>query len=213
MRDDLRAQELIPLADPYGSSKTVTSEVLAVSGDTAIVDWIVVELRDPDNPQEVLRSTPSLLRRDGTIVSTNGVSQPVTDLDTGEYYVALKHRSHLGVMTATPVSLSDTIDFTLGETPVFGIDSRKQIGSSWCLGEGDVNRDGSIKYTGGGNDRDLILQDIGGVVPTNTTGGYLDSDVNMDGVTKYTGSTNDRDIILSNIGGIIPTNVRSGSVP
>ncbi|MDQ5954757.1 MAG: large repetitive protein [Patescibacteria group bacterium] len=213
LRDDLRTQGLVPLVDPYGSSKTVTSEVLAVSGDTAIVDWILVELRHPYNPQQVLRSIPSLLRRDGVIVSTNGVNPPVIDLDTGQYYLALKHRNHLAVMTATPVSLSDTIDFTLSSIPVFGAGLRKQIGSSWCLWEGDVNGDNSIRYIGEGNDRDLLLQDIGGVSPTNTTGGYLNTDVNMDGVTKYTGQNNDRDLILFNIGGIIPTNVRFGSVP
>jgi hypothetical protein len=32
----------------------------------------------------------------------------------------------------------------------------------------DVNLDGSIKYTGVNNDRDVILQTIGGTVPTAT---------------------------------------------
>ncbi len=31
----------------------------------------------------------------------------------------------------------------------------------------EINVDGSLKYTGEGNDRDPILQNIGGVVPTN----------------------------------------------
>jgi hypothetical protein len=31
----------------------------------------------------------------------------------------------------------------------------------------DVNMDGTVKYTGQDNDRDPILQNIGGVVPTN----------------------------------------------
>ena len=33
---------------------------------------------------------------------------------------------------------------------------------------GDVNLDGQVKYTGGSNDRDPILQNIGGTVPTNS---------------------------------------------
>jgi len=32
----------------------------------------------------------------------------------------------------------------------------------------DVNLDGLIMYTGQGNDRDPILQNIGGVIPTNS---------------------------------------------
>jgi len=31
----------------------------------------------------------------------------------------------------------------------------------------DVNLDGVVKYTGTNNDRDKVLQTIGGVVPTN----------------------------------------------
>jgi hypothetical protein len=32
----------------------------------------------------------------------------------------------------------------------------------------DNNLDGAVKYTGAGNDRDVILNNIGGVIPTNT---------------------------------------------
>jgi hypothetical protein len=37
----------------------------------------------------------------------------------------------------------------------------------------DANMDGIIKYTGARNDRDDILQTIGGSVPTNTRGEQL----------------------------------------
>jgi hypothetical protein len=70
-----------------------------------------------------------------------------------------------------------------------------------------------VKYTGSMNDRDPILQSIGGAVPTNTITGYHTSDVNMDGTVKYTGTANDRDIILQNIGGMVPTNIRVEQVP
>lgn len=66
-----------------------------------------------------------------------------------------------------------------------------------------------IKYSGGDNDRDKVLQAIGGIVPTNTATGYRQEDVNLDGVTKYTGARNDRDAILQTIGGIVPTNTRA----
>jgi hypothetical protein len=36
-----------------------------------------------------------------------------------------------------------------------------------AYGQADVNMDGSIRYTGARNDRDIILQNVGGVVPTN----------------------------------------------
>jgi hypothetical protein len=70
-----------------------------------------------------------------------------------------------------------------------------------------------VKYTGDGNDRDIILVDIGGAVPTNETNGYNDSDVNMDGITRYTGGDNDRDRILQAIGGFVPTTIREAQLP
>lgn len=212
-RDDLRSLGLIPTTDPYGSGKSTTLEVLAVSGDDAIVDWVLVEIRSPNDSSQVLASLPVLLQKDGDLVATDGLSPPVVGLDSGQYYIAVRHRNHLGVMTSSPVNLSDTVDFTLPETSVFGIDSRKQIGSSMFLWEGDVSGDDKIRYTGIGNDRDLILQEIGGFVATNQNSGYLNADVNMDGVVKYTGIDNDRDIVLFNIGGTVATNIRHGSVP
>ena len=70
-----------------------------------------------------------------------------------------------------------------------------------------------IKYTGLDNDRDCILNVIGGTVPTNTLLGYDEHDVNLDGVVKYTGPANDRDLILQSIGGAIPTSTRSEQLP
>jgi len=70
-----------------------------------------------------------------------------------------------------------------------------------------------IKYTGGNNDRDPILQRIGGVSPTATLPGYWPEDVTLDGLVKYTGAGNDRDRLLLTIGGSVPTNTRSEQLP
>lgn len=37
----------------------------------------------------------------------------------------------------------------------------------------DVNMDGTVRYTGQGNDRDPTLQNIGGAVPTNQRASQL----------------------------------------
>jgi hypothetical protein len=81
------------------------------------------------------------------------------------------------------------------------------------LWRGDVNGDGSVKYTGAGNDRDPILEAIGGSVPTNTTTAYSANDVNLDGTVKYTGANNDRDPVLVTVGGVVPTAVRAQPLP
>jgi len=129
--------------------------------------------------------------------------------------VAVRHRNHLGVMTAQPVDLSTspTIDFSAIPTPVYGNNARKTDSGMGTLRSGDVNFDGALKYTGSANDRDPILVRIGGTVPTGTAFGYFNEDVNLDGIVKYTGTENDRDPILVNIGGTVPTNVRLQQLP
>jgi hypothetical protein len=95
----------------------------------------------------------------------------------------------------------------------YGSEARNHIGSARLLWPGNVYDDDRVKYTGSQNDRDLILDAIGGVVPTTTISGYHLADVNLDGVVKYTGALNDRDLILQTIGGVVPTNVRLEQVP
>ena len=225
MSDALRTAGLLPLQEPYsalgyshvggGGGEQTPAAVLAVSGNNAIVDWVVVELRLLDvNVRFETRS--ALLQRDGDVVAMDGVSPLAFNVGAGSYHVSVKHRNHLGVMTATPLSFSGaaaSFDFTAGASAVFGTDARKIIGSARVLWAGDVSFNGQLKYTGAANDRDPILSRIGGVVPTNFISGYLSEDVNMDGVVRYTGSGNDRDSILQNIGGVVPTNTRSEQVP
>jgi hypothetical protein len=82
------------------------------------------------------------------------------------------------------------------------------------LWPGDATFDGQVKYTGTGNDRDVVLTAVGGSTPTNVANNvYRGADVNMDGVVKYVGLNNDRDIILQTIGGTVPTAVRLEQVP
>ncbi|MBL7954922.1 MAG: PKD domain-containing protein [Flavobacteriales bacterium] len=228
MADGLRSASLIPSTEPYtalgysfvgGGGETVAPAVLAVTGSNAIVDWVVVELRDNTNPTTVLASKAALLQRDGDVVATNGTSALSFGLPAATYRVAIRHRNHLPAMTLNGVALSSvatTVDLTATGTATFGTEARRSVTGAFptqALWTGDVNFDGDVKYTGDGNDRDIILVDIGGAVPTNETNGYNDSDVNMDGITRYTGGDNDRDRILQAIGGFVPTTIREAQLP
>ncbi|MBK6775219.1 MAG: hypothetical protein IPG74_05005 [Flavobacteriales bacterium] len=101
----------------------------------------------------------------------------------------------------------------MSTTPTYGTEACRVTGAVQLLWSGDVSFDGVMKYTGLSNDRDPILIEIGGTVPTNTVSGYHDTDVNLDGAVKYTGAGNDRDPILINVGGSVPTNVRLEQLP
>ena len=228
MHDSLRIKGLIPLTEPYtalgfalmagGGGETVEQTVLDWLPNGNVVDWVLLELRHPSNGGEVVATRCALILQNGQVVETDGVS-PVTfqDLLPGDYYVAVRHRNHLGVMSGSPISFSPTapaiIDFTLPYTITYGMDARKYQFPFMLLWAGDANHDGVMKYTGEDNDRDLILQAIGGTVPTAVINGYRPEDVNLDGQVKYTGEANDRDPILVNIGGSVPTNTRNVQLP
>ena len=119
-------------------------------------------------------------------------------------------------MTAAPLALTGaatSVDLTLAGTATYGTGARKDLGGIQGLWTGNVTLDTELLYTGAGNDRDPILQAIGGVVPTNSIAGYRMEDTNLDGVVKYTGTGNDRDVILFNIGGTVPTINRVQQLP
>ncbi len=225
MRDDLRMNGLIPAAQPYtglypfvaeGGTETVAPAVLAITGNNAIVDWILVELRDANTPSTVLRTRVGLLQRDGDIVDVDGVSPLRFKMDPGNYQIAVRHRNHLGIMTAAPVTIGTTavnVDLTTATTATWGIDASKNVNGVMTMWTGDAVLDGTVKYTGASNDRDPVLTRVGGTTPNNSAPGYYPEDLNLDGTTKYTGTSNDRDPILVNIGSTTPNGVREQQLP
>ena len=226
MTDGLRQQSLIPAAEPYtglgftqvtGGGETVAPAVLTVTGNNAIVDWVLVELRNPTNNTQITRTRCALLQRDGDVVDVDGVS-PLTfqDLSIGSYHVVVRHRNHFGAMTSSALTLSGTattVDFTSAATLLYGSASLKTVGSVNALWAGNALRDTQLKYTGTGNDRDPILVAIGSTTPNNVLSGYNILDLNLNGQVSYTGSANDRDLILVNVGGTTPNFVRPEQLP
>jgi hypothetical protein len=225
MDDQMRANGLVPSGEPYtglgftlpgGGGETAGTGLLAVTGGDAIVDWVVVELRSSATPGTVVAAHCALLQRDGDVVAADGTSAIHFNLPAGNYFVAVRHRNHLGCMTAAAVALTGapaTIDFGLPGTATYGTDARQSKDGRMMLWSGDVTHNGNIGYTGTDNDRDPVLQAIGGTTPTNTSAVYNAADVNLDGVVKYTGAGNDRDAILLNIGGTAPTSTRTEQLP
>ncbi|MBK7941108.1 MAG: fibronectin type III domain-containing protein [Flavobacteriales bacterium] len=215
MVDSLRRQGVLPLTEPYSAAghlltgaTTTTAQVLAVTGANAITDWVLVELRSATTPAQVLEARAALVQRDGDVVAVDGTSPLGFCLAAGSYHVAVRHRNHLGVMTAQPIALSGTataLDLSVATTATWGANARKSANGRTLLWSGNVVGDAQVKYTGGSNDRDPILTLIGGTVPTATVPGYHAADVTLDGQVKYTGTGNDRDPILSNVGGTVPT--------
>ena len=225
MYDSLRVKGLLPLAEPYtvlgyaftgGGGESMSASVLTTTGNDAIVDWAIVELRDAVTPTIIVASKAVLMQRDGDLVAVDGISPLSFTQPAGNYHVAVRHRNHLGIMTLAAVGLSGSIvnvDFTQGGTATYGTEARKNVSGTQVMWAGNAFPDDKLVYTNTNNDRDQILLAIGSVIPTNTATGYLVTDTNLDGKVKYTGVANDRDIILVNIGGTVPTNTRDEQLP
>lgn len=225
MSDALRTGGLIPLTEPFtalgythvgSGGETIDPMVLTLLYGQ-VVDWVFVELREKDDPSVVIQTRCGLIKHNGSIVSTNGATNITFSAVPGDYHIALKHRNHLGVMTAAPLALGPggaSLDLRVASTPTYGTNARASAFGRSALWSGDVNSNGNVKYAGSGNDRDPVLVIVGGSVPTNTVNSvYARQDVNMDGKVKYAGSANDRDPILVNVGGSVPTTVRSTQLP
>lgn len=224
MRDDLRAQGLLPFTEPYSAlgysyvfnntPLTVPAAFFTTTGPTAIVDWVAVEVRQGGMPGTLVQSMPALVRRDGRVISTTGDTLLTLRVARGSYKVAVRHRNHLAVINFVSQPFQNgptTIDILHpGTTQLNMLAVAVTPSGKRLLPMGDITGDKTVKYTGAGNDRDPILTAIGGTIPTAVlTGQYRREDVNLDGQVKYTGANNDRDFILQAIGGSVPTATRT----
>jgi predicted dienelactone hydrolase len=225
MGDALRTQGLVPATEPNTGAgfvhvngavgEALDPALLAVTGPDAIVDWVFVELRDAGAGITVLATANGLVQRDGDIIAAAGGTL-VFNAPPESYRIAVRHRNHLGAMTAGAIALTRVpVAVDLGDplVPAFGADARVLRDGKAMLWTGNARFDAQVRYTGTDNDRDPILLRIGGAVPTAVASGYLPEDVNLDGKVKYAGGLNDRDRVLLTIGGAVPTAVRQQQLP
>lgn len=239
MRDNLRSSPspstpgavFIPTVDPYSTEplnnaftemadglqlgyRTIASPtgMFADYGAASVVDWVFVELRDKNNPSTVLSTRSVLVRRNGLTVDALGddtlrfPSLPAAD----QYYVSLRHRNHLGAMTAaalpsstfdgsTLIDFSAMTDAQLWNSPGYdGLEQATIAPGTKALWAGNTNADVRVRFSGVGNDVGGIqssVQNFSGNAAQSLTYtqafGYLSGDVNMDSRARYSGIGND----------------------
>ena len=236
MHDSLRVLGLIQNTEPYSdlpynkspilepNFETVSNAILLVSGNNAIVDWVFLELRSSSNPATVIANKRALIQRDGDIVSNvDGVS-PIyfSMVPNGDYYVTVKHRNHLGIMSENAISLNGcsttSVDFTtlpsVYTNLYLAMGPRKLIGSVYALWPGNANNNKNVKYNGLSNDKAQLLFAVGSGTPNNSLSPvYRMEDVNMDGKVRYNNSDNDRVVIITTIGVNTPNNIINQHTP
>ncbi|MFK7934187.1 MAG: hypothetical protein AB8G22_11810 [Saprospiraceae bacterium] len=229
MRDDLRKLELIPTKEPYTSlfnlsanepveESTDLSQLFTVEGNDAIVDWVLIELRSIANPKIVIASKKVLLQRDGDVIDIAGQTRlNFYHVPAGDYYISVSHRNHLGVLSATPITLDagniPMVDFTKGNA--FGAHPMVQVGERFALWAGDANMNKSVIYQGPSNDVYYILYQVFDSIENTEFAanyikpGYYSSDINLDGRTIYQGPDNERAEILFSIILAHPDNINA----
>lgn len=218
MRDDLRENNWIPLTEPYtalsgfehmgnGGGENIMAEVLSTEGSNAIVDWVFIELRSATDPSQVLATRSALLQRDGDVVDTDGTSAiNINELDAGDYFMAVRHRNHLGAMTPTAISLSNEqteVDFTT--MIAWGENAQVEAGPNYALWSGNANIDQQVIFQGLNNDINSIFFEVL-TAPENTEGfanyayeGYQAGDLDMNGISIYQGVGNELNLLFFNI--------------
>ena len=232
MSDTLRKLGYLPKLQPYGElitsfgytnvanvppfnykgTETISDALYATTDNNAPVDWVLLELRDTADPTNRIAAKAAILQRDGDIVnaSTGSTKLVFRGVPEGSYYVVLRHRNHLGVMTSAPLSLNSNkiteINLTQPNYAVYGSNNQRYIQNNIAtLWAGDTNNSNTIVGAGQGSDSNVILGALL-VAPGNTLvtthyqmPGYYATDLNLDGLTIFSGPNNDLNILLGNI--------------
>jgi hypothetical protein len=160
------------LQGPYNSSTNTMSNALKQGGVLAThfgalpvpalaVDSINVEIRDSLSAAASTKRAfaPAWLLTDGTIrdlLDTTKAYVGFTGVPTGNYYLVVRHRNHLAVMSSVRVGVDGSVtppvyDFSSGQASAYGTNPMVATGTRFSLYAGDVNGDGVVRYTNAGN--------------------------------------------------------------
>ncbi|MDX1700729.1 MAG: S8 family serine peptidase, partial [Melioribacteraceae bacterium] len=93
----------VPLESPYLEDVQTLSEI----PNNQVVDWVMIELRDKNNSDVIVEQKSALLLNNGKVVDLDGVSLPQFSKNDDNYFVVIKHRNHIPVMSSTTINLSN----------------------------------------------------------------------------------------------------------
>ncbi|AXT52559.1 hypothetical protein D1818_17605 [Aquimarina sp. BL5] len=187
MRDDLRVSTMLPTTSPYSDNATISDAIkLDDAGSDSMVDWIWVELRDANDISIIVAQQSGILQRDGDIVATtDDRSTPLSfSVPSGNYYIVVKHRNHLSIMSSSAINLSSTattVDLSSSSNAVSGgINAVVDMGNGiFAMTSGDFDENGQIQNS----DINSVIQLLGG-------SGYHNADMDMNGQIQNTDINN-----------------------
>lgn len=182
MQTDLLTGGLLPAAQPYADDRFLGTPLFHTGPETSTfptgqtVDWVLVDLRSAETPDTRVSRQAALLEADGQIRSALGGVLVFPGVPAGEYYVVVRHRNHLPLMTAAPVTLSAlSLAYEFPTQGAFGLNAQVlpfNCAGPWAMRGGDGN------HTQGVTAFDFLHTwlPINGGPPA-----YADGDFNLDG--------------------------------
>jgi hypothetical protein len=216
MNNDLNALGILQasaIRQPYSAAAfgyTGTEAVGAgfFAAHPAIVDWVLIELRNPNAPASIVARRAAFVTQDGAIVETDGSKAQITfaGVAPGWYHVVVRHRNHLSIRTVEAVDFSSgagSYDFTTANFKSFKnqpYPSTVQVGTVWCMRGGNAVASTVVKYSGTGSAYNQILfTRLGGSFSRVLNNVYVPEDVNMNGTVKWNGPANEQDFLLNKV--------------
>ncbi len=150
MTTNLSDDSLLPLKQPFNRAPwnyAGKENTLAIPSN--VVDWILVEARDATDNTIILEERAAFMLADGTVADMNGqVGINFYELTDGmDYYISIKHRNHLAVMSANSITLPNSITYAFDNPSkvLGGSEQLKEVATgTYALAVGDFNSDGII---------------------------------------------------------------------
>ena len=160
MSTTLNDRGYLPQRQPYAQSR-FKGTPLYFNGDKKkrskrffrkhrnVVDYVLLELRSGRKAKSVVKRRAALLLKNGKVVDLDGKSRVTFDgVKEGKYYVVVRHRNHLSVMSRKAVRFKNgrgRYDFTKGRKQAYGKRAMVPLGKSgYAMKVGDGNLSGSV---------------------------------------------------------------------
>ncbi|MEZ4684863.1 MAG: dockerin type I domain-containing protein [Bacteroidia bacterium] len=195
MRTSLGTSGLLPMSQPFASSLNYQGTESVSSLPANVSDWVLVELRNPNDPTQVIARRAALLRNDGQLLSTDGSEEikfelpGEAELAVNQAYIVVRHPSHLAVMSASAISLDqEVMSWDASKSPASHWDGSaltKTAHGLYQVPVGDVNQNGTVDSWEANMVRNQLFQQ-----------GHLIYDLNGDGEVN----ASDMRILLKNSG-------------
>ena len=187
MSTDLTDSGTAPTSQPFSDSFYDGSVLEYDTGTESVggswptgegTDWVLVELRTGSDPSTMVSQKAAVVRSDGLVVEASDLSSQVvfSGVPATDYYIVVRHRNHLPLMTANVVALTTgpmtLYDFTTAQGQAFGTNPMKEL-ETGVYG----------MYAGNGNlDAFVTSLDFNAYLPDERSAatGYKITDYNLD---------------------------------